>query len=257
MALLNTRAKVVAIDSGMDRNSLHGLDFTNKVAAEEGLNIRAVRGESPGDVSRIMAEEFDGPVDLVLVDGYHTSAQAVVDFDAIEPHLAEPCIVLYHDIITFRMLPGLRQVMARSKLESEILCATPSGMAMLYSKDLEERIRPVAHIFGGNRGAVGGLLRDRYRELRKKFGDVNPDAVFRNLLRDSAMVELFADSNSPDVRAFYEEFKEASEIDRDSPSPHLGLRQGVNETFRFLGDTTDGGLGAIRCIRPSQCKRES
>lgn len=208
LALLNAQARIVAIDSGMDRNALLGLDFTNKVAGEEGLDVRAVKGKSPDDVSRVMAEEFDGPVDLVLVDGYHTSAQAVVDFEAIEPHLAEPCIVLFHDIITFRMLPGLRKIMSRSALESRVLCATPSGMAILYSKGLEDQVAPAVHIFGGNRGAVGGLLRDRYRELRKTYGDEDSRFMSKHLRETSAMIELFAESTAPDARAFYQELKE-------------------------------------------------
>ncbi len=209
LALLNTQARVVAIDSGMDRNSLQGLDFTNKTADEEGLNIRAVKGRSPDDVSRIIGEEFDGPVDLILVDGYHTSEQAVIDFDAIEPHLGEPCIVLLHDIITFRMLPGLRKITSHSSLKSKVLCATPSGMAMLYSKSLDDQIAPVAHIFGGNRGAVGGLLRDRYRELRKRYGNDSFRFMSKHFRETSAMIELFADSSTPDTRAFYEELKDA------------------------------------------------
>jgi len=51
LALLNPSARVLAIDAGFDRFSLDGLDFTNRVAAEEGLAITAVKAVSPGDVA--------------------------------------------------------------------------------------------------------------------------------------------------------------------------------------------------------------
>ena len=215
LALLNPGGRVVAIDSGMDRNSVEGIALTNAVAEEEELNVRAVKGRSPEDVSRIIGDEFDGPVDLVLVDGYHTSDQAVIDFDAIEPHLADPSVVLFHDIITFRMLPGLRQIIARSPLKAAVLCATPSGMAMLYSEGLEGQVGPIAHIFGGNRPAVGGLLRDRYRELVRTYGKKQLQAFSRHFRETSAMIELFAESKAHEVREFYEELKDTFKRESD------------------------------------------
>src|SRR5258708_1297550 len=43
LSLLNPTARVVAIDAGFDQNALEGLEFTNRVAAEEGLNLRLVK----------------------------------------------------------------------------------------------------------------------------------------------------------------------------------------------------------------------
>ena len=50
LALLNPSAKIVAIDAGFDKNALEGIEFTNSVAAQEGLSARAVQGISPRDV---------------------------------------------------------------------------------------------------------------------------------------------------------------------------------------------------------------
>src|SRR6266852_2813801 len=51
LALANPQARVVAIDAGFDRNALAGIEFTNAVAAAEGLDLRAVRAVSPQDVA--------------------------------------------------------------------------------------------------------------------------------------------------------------------------------------------------------------
>src|SRR5579863_3222173 len=39
LALTNPSARVLAIDAGLDRNSLQGIEFTNRIAAEEGLTV--------------------------------------------------------------------------------------------------------------------------------------------------------------------------------------------------------------------------
>src|SRR5260370_20736804 len=43
LALLHPAARVVAIDARFDQNALEGLDFTHRVAPEEGLGLGAVR----------------------------------------------------------------------------------------------------------------------------------------------------------------------------------------------------------------------
>src|SRR6266567_1346904 len=63
LALLNPASRVVAIDAGFDENALEGLAFTNRVAAEEGLELRAVKAVSPDDVAAVAAAHMTGPID--------------------------------------------------------------------------------------------------------------------------------------------------------------------------------------------------
>lgn len=134
LALLNPSATVVAIDAGYDRNSLEGIEFTNRVAAEEGLPACAVKGVSPGDVAPIVSERRLAPIDCVLVDGNHSVAQVEIDFDAVRPHAASHCIYLFHDVQTFDLHQGLERIAAKSGLVWDLLLGTPSGMAVMYDR---------------------------------------------------------------------------------------------------------------------------
>jgi hypothetical protein len=75
LALANPQARVLAIDAGFDRHSRAGIDFTNRVAAEEGLAVRAVIGKSPEDVTPILRDEAMPPVEFAFIDGYHAIEQ--------------------------------------------------------------------------------------------------------------------------------------------------------------------------------------
>jgi hypothetical protein len=132
LALLNPSAAVVAIDAGFDKNSLDGIEFTNRVAAEEGLSACAVKGVSPSDVAPIVRERQLAPIECVLVDGYHSVAQVESDFDAVRPYAAAHCIYLFHDVQTFNLRAGLERIAAKSGLVWDLLLGTPSGMAVLY-----------------------------------------------------------------------------------------------------------------------------
>lgn len=132
LALLNPAAKILAIDGGFDRNALAGLDFTNRVAAEEGLAVVAVNAVSPADVAPVLSEHGMAPLDFAFIDGYHSIAQVEIDFDAIRPLAAPACIYLFHDVLAFGLEPGLERVAAKSGLAWRLLHATTSGMAIAY-----------------------------------------------------------------------------------------------------------------------------
>ena len=134
LALLNPSATVVAIDAGFDQNSLEGLEFTNRVAAEEGLAARAVVGVSPGDVAPIVRERDLAPIDCVLIDGYHSIAQVETDFDAVRPFAAPHCVYLFHDVQTFNLHQGIERIAAKSGLAWDLLLGTPSGMAVMHDR---------------------------------------------------------------------------------------------------------------------------
>lgn len=134
LALLNPSAKVLAIDAGFDKNSLTGIEFTNRVAAEEGLSARAVKGASPADVAAIVHEHGLAPIEFVLIDGYHSVEQVEIDFDAVRPLAAAHCIYLFHDVHEFNLRRGVERIAAKSGLAWDLLLGTPSGMAVMYDR---------------------------------------------------------------------------------------------------------------------------
>jgi hypothetical protein len=136
LALLNPQARCVAIDAGFDRNALEGLDFTNRVAAEEGLDLRAVKAVSPEGVAGVVAEHLTAKIDFAFIDGYHSVEQVVRDFTALSEHADPACVYLFHDVHEFKLGPGIAKNAARSGLASDLLLGTPSGMAILYDPKL-------------------------------------------------------------------------------------------------------------------------
>ncbi len=136
LALINPAARIVAIDAGFDRNALEGLDFTNRVAGEEGLDLRAVQVVSPDGVAGVVGEHMTGPIDFAFIDGYHSIEQVVRDFTALRPHADPACVYLFHDVHEFKLGPGLDEIARLSGLRWQLLLGTPSGMAIVYDAQL-------------------------------------------------------------------------------------------------------------------------
>ena len=134
LALLNPSARVLAIDAGFDRFSLDGLDFTNRVAAEEGFAITAVKAVSPGDVTTTLQANAMTPVDFAFIDGLHSVAQVQLDFDAIRPHAAPDCVYVFHDVEATGLHVGIERIAERSSLSWQLLLGTPSGIAIMYDR---------------------------------------------------------------------------------------------------------------------------
>jgi hypothetical protein len=132
LALLNPQARCIAIDAGFDRNALAGLDFTNRVAAEEGLDLRAVKAVSPEGIAGVVAEHLMDRIDFAFIDGYHTVEQVIRDFGALREHADPACVYLFHDVHEFKLGPGIAENAAKSGLASDLLLGTSSGMAVLY-----------------------------------------------------------------------------------------------------------------------------
>jgi hypothetical protein len=181
LALLNPAGRILAIDAGLDRHSLEGIEFTNRVAAEEGLSVTAVKGRSPEDVAAILREHGMTPLDFALVDGYHSIEQVQLDFDAVRPMAAPNCLYLFHDVETFDLHAGLDRIAARSGFKWELLAATPSGMALVYdpqhrSQALDDvaPFRPDPAALDAIRAAAWShrhrLLARWRRSWRKRFG---------------------------------------------------------------------------------------
>ncbi|MEP0339229.1 MAG: class I SAM-dependent methyltransferase [Alphaproteobacteria bacterium] len=149
VGLLNPKARIVAIDAGFDANSLTGLEMTNTLARQEGLNLTAVQAVSPEGAAGVMAEQFDGPIEFCFIDGLHTNEQVVKDFKAVQPHLAKDALVLFHDVVMWNMNPGMAEIARIAGAAPELLYGTCSGMAALYFGD-DPAVRRTLATFHGN-----------------------------------------------------------------------------------------------------------
>jgi predicted O-methyltransferase YrrM len=133
IGLLLPESRVIAMDAGFDENTLHGLDLTNRMAAQAGLSkLRAVKGISPQDVATIVKTGLDGRVDFAFIDGLHTNEQIFLDFQAVAPLAAKDAVFLFHDVHCFSLYDGLARIEAQAGRKAQSLRATPSGMAVLY-----------------------------------------------------------------------------------------------------------------------------
>jgi predicted O-methyltransferase YrrM len=132
LALANPEARILAIDAGLDRHSLEGIRFTNRVAQEEGLAITVMAGRSPEDVPRILAEQAMPPIEFAFIDGYHSIEQVQLDFHAMHAAAAPGCVYLFHDVATFNLATGIEKIAAESELRRQLLLGTTSGMAIVY-----------------------------------------------------------------------------------------------------------------------------
>lgn len=132
IALANPDAQVLAIDAGFDRYSRHGIDFTNRVAAEERLTVSTALGKSPDDVAARVAEARLPPIEFAFIDGYHSVDQVQLDFRAVKPLAAPGCVYLFHDVAAFDLSAGIDRVAGENGLHWQMLLGTPSGMAIVY-----------------------------------------------------------------------------------------------------------------------------
>lgn len=132
IAALLKGGQVVAIDSGSDRNSLAGLELTNRLAARGKLPAKVVKGTSPGDVATIVDTTLGGPVDFAFIDGLHTSAQVVLDYTAVRAKAAADAVYLFHDVQEFGLGAGIAEIERLAGMKATMLAATQSGMATLF-----------------------------------------------------------------------------------------------------------------------------
>jgi predicted O-methyltransferase YrrM len=135
LAMLNPDARVLAIDAGFDRFSIDGLDFTNRVAAEEGLAIEAVKAVSPQDVGPTLQAHAMAPIDFAFIDGLHTVEQVELDFDAIRPHAVPGCVYVFHDVQAAKLHAAIERIAEKSALTWDLLLGTPSGIAIMYDRE--------------------------------------------------------------------------------------------------------------------------
>lgn len=171
LALICPQARVVALDACLTPDTKAGLVLTNLIAAEERLNAIAVRGVSPQDVENTVATRLEGAVDLVLVDGHHTNDAVVADFRAVRPLLADPCLLLFHDVQAFNLFNGIKSVVEESGLVGQLLLGTPSGMVALADPlRLPPGVGEALEAFAPSAEAVQALVAERERRKSARQG---------------------------------------------------------------------------------------
>ena len=168
LALLNPNARIVAIDSGFDDNSLDGLAFTNRVAKEDRLNVKVIKAASPNDVPAVLRSEFDRPVEFAFIDGYHTADQVVLDADAIRPFAAPRTVYLFHDVLEFRLEPGLVQASEKLGLPWHVLDGTSSGMAIAFDPALSPDVAAAIAPFRASYAAKALMAEEVYKATHRR-----------------------------------------------------------------------------------------
>lgn len=168
LALLNPKARVVAIDSGFDENSLDGLAFTNRVAQEEGLNVKVIKAVSPHDVPAVLTSEFDRRIDFAFIDGYHTNEHVVLDAEAIRPHGAADAVYLFHDVLEFQLEPGVAKASAILGWPWHVLDGTSSGMAIAFDPAARPEIAAAIAPFQGSEEAKALMADEVYKATHRR-----------------------------------------------------------------------------------------
>lgn len=165
MALLNKKAKTVAIDSGDDANSKAGIDMTNNFAQKYKLDLNAVLARSPEGVGDVCKAHFSNGPDFVFIDGLHTAEQIRLDYAACRAAAQPNAVFLFHDILNFNLRPVFEEIAAASGLEKRVLFRTPSGMCILYPKKMAAELEEAVNAFSGSED----LNRRMYNICRNEF----------------------------------------------------------------------------------------
>jgi hypothetical protein len=168
MGLLLPGSRIVAMDSGLDQNSVYGIELTNRIAAAAGLPARAVRGTSQQDVAAVTDRELGGPVDFAFIDGLHTNAQVVLDYEAVQQRAAADAVVLFHDVHAFNLHEGLARIERMAGRAARPLTCTPSGMALLYDPRRNPALDSAIAAFAPAEPVLAVVQREAAYEKRRR-----------------------------------------------------------------------------------------
>lgn len=159
ISLLNPDAKVICIDAGIEGDDNDaGIDLTNRISHNEGLNLTVIKGFSPGDVGHIVKDCFEDPLDFVFIDGLHTNEQLLKDYNAVSKHIHPDTILLFHDIIEFKMTASFDQIVYNFNKQHRILRRCESGMGILLPLNPPLPIVNAVNAFSENPYVIDNLL---------------------------------------------------------------------------------------------------
>jgi hypothetical protein len=141
-------SRIVAIDICPRPEEARGIKETNKLGKQISAEIRAIKAKSPEDVTNVITENFEGGIDLVLIDGGHTPQQQTKDFLACKESANKQCVYLFHDVINFQMVNSFVEIASENNhLISSLLFRTPSGMGISYPKEYFEDLSDTVNAF--------------------------------------------------------------------------------------------------------------
>lgn len=106
-------------------------DLTRRVARRLNLDVRITPGYSPRDLPG--ACRYD-TYDLIFIDGLHTDAQMIADFEGVRSKLAPRAAVVFHDVGLCRMDKAwahIRSTTANDNLKPFDLTFTDFGTTVL------------------------------------------------------------------------------------------------------------------------------
>lgn len=151
LALANPSARVVAIDAGIDENTIEGLSVTKTVAKRLKLDVTTVKATSPQDIAAVVDATL-GSIDLAFVDGFHSCEQILKDYQALAPFVTKDGIFVFHDVLFCSLESGFEKIIEESGWCGRILPATTTGMAIL-SAECTPALMPLVRTWGGYESA--------------------------------------------------------------------------------------------------------
>jgi predicted O-methyltransferase YrrM len=196
LATLLPRVRVVTVD-----NWSEGADVAAAKAACESLaalphdpgpRLVFATGDSPGDTPHLLSGQTGAALRLVLIDGLHTNAQLVADYEGVEPWLDEGSMVLLHDVRLFDLWAGVRAIASRQAFDTLVQLNTSTGLVVAFNRGrhpdafaflLEPQV--VAHWHPDEAEAPGPTTSypaidwDGAADARERRYDASPRAVVR------------------------------------------------------------------------------
>lgn len=159
ISILNPDAKVICIDAGTEGDDNNeGIELTNRIAHNEGLNLTVIKGISPNDVGHIVKDCFNDSIDFVFVDGLHTNEQLIKDYNAVIKHVHPDSILLFHDIIEFKMTDAFDKIVHTFNKQHRFLYRCESGMGILLPSNPSLPVVNVVNAFSENHNIIDNLL---------------------------------------------------------------------------------------------------
>ena len=191
IGLLLPDSRVVAMDAAFADTEIAGIQFTNRIATQYDVPVRAVKGVSPQDVSSVVDAELGGSLDFAFIDGEHTNEQVVLDYKAVAGKASSETVYLFHDVRLFHLFDGMRQIERMAGRIAHPLWGTPSGMMMLYDKGRHPELVKAVAPFVPSPEALAAVRREGWVHRHPHHARLRRSIVKRlNVLRRLAGAEL-------------------------------------------------------------------
>ena len=162
LAMLNPDARVLTIEVGEEPFTDMWIELSNEIADREGLAARAIKGRSPDDLGRVIAQEDFADVDFALIDGAHSPSHIRADFEGIFPHASADALFVFHDVVGYNLWDEFYRLARQYDLTGKLLLGTTSGIGLLLPKAYLGVAGDLLEDFGATQEAAD--LLDYFRE---------------------------------------------------------------------------------------------